>query len=160
MRDDLNYKQTVEYLRNIRLENRERFFRASSKMTTLLDNLKGNPFSRKGDMPLITYDDLKSFEKGLWFDIDNEAFLRLEEEDEDKMKFSVVLKAGAKFALKRHDSMQSVLINEGRLIDLHNNTTYVQGDEIIYLEYEPHEHASDIYSKYTIYFHTPSGDKP
>lgn len=155
MRDDLNYTQSIEYLRGIRLQNRERFHKASSRMGKLLDNLKGNPFSKKEDMPLITFDDLKSFEKGLWFDIDNEAFLRLEESDEDIMRFSVVLKAGAKFALKRHDSMQSILINEGRLIDLNNNTTYNEGEEVIYLEYEPHEHASDIYSKYTIHFHNP-----
>lgn len=155
MREDLNYKITVDNLRSIRLKDRERFHLACSKMTNLLDNLRSNPLIGKEEVPLISFEDLKTFENGIWFDIDNEAFLRLEESTKDKMKFSVVLKAGAKFALKRHDSMQSILINEGRLIDLNNNTTYVEGDEVIYLAYEPHEHASDIYSKYTIYFHQP-----
>jgi hypothetical protein len=150
-RDEYNTK--IEELRSIRLKDRERFHSVSLRLTKVLDSMKDNSHI---DLPIISFKDLSNFEKGIWFKVDNEISLRLEDSSSDKLKFNVILRAGAKFALKKHDSMQKILINEGKLIDLHNNSTYMKGDEVIYLEYEPHEHASDIYSEYTIYFHSPS----
>lgn len=150
---DVNYKNKISELRDLRLKDRERFHLASSKLTKLLDSLKEDHIN--SDLPIISFSDLTNFEIGIWLNVDNEISLRLEESSGDRLKFSAILKPGSKFALKKHDSMQKILVNEGRLIDLYNNSMYVQGDEVIYLEYEPHEHASDIYSEYTIYFHSP-----
>lgn len=152
---DEQYKKAVIDLREIRLQNRLRFHNASSNMANLLNSIKDNPFQDRENPVTIDYFDLKNCEPGVWLNVDENASFRLVEANEDNLKFSAVLKAGGKFALTRHNSMHSISINQGRLIDLVSNKIYDEGSQVIYLEYEPHEHASDIYSEYTIYFHNP-----
>lgn len=155
MQDEV-YKMKVEELREIRLRERLRFKVASDKMGHLLDSFKDNGELLHTNLPTISFHDMKEMEKNLWYNIDEDISIRLGDSSDDGLKFSVILKAGAKFALKRHDSMQYIVVNEGKLLDLNNNTSYIKGDEVIYLAYEPHEHASDTYSEYVIYFHPPT----
>jgi hypothetical protein len=149
---DVSYEKQISNLRAIRLNSRNKFRSINEKVARVLDSLKDDIHV---DLPIISFKDLSTFEKGIWYKVDEEISLRLEDSSDDRLKFNAILKPGSKFALKKHDSILKILVNEGRLIDLLSNLTYVKGDEVIYLEYEPHEHASDIYSEYTIYFHPP-----
>lgn len=152
------YKTKVNELRLIRIQERLRFKEASEKMSHLLNSFKDNGDVLHTDLPTISFNDMKEMEKNLWYNIDEDISIRLGDSSEEGLKFSVILKAGAKFALKKHDSMQYIVVNEGKLLDLNNNTSYIKGDEVIYLAYEPHEHASDTYSEYVIHFHPPTED--
>lgn len=152
------YKNKINELRLIRIQERLRFITASEKMTKLLNSFKDTGEVLPANLPTISFNDMKEMEKNLWYNIDEDISIRLRDSSEEGLKFSVILKAGAKFALKRHDSMQYIVVNEGKLLDLNNNTSYLKGDEVIYLAYEPHEHASDTYSEYVIHFHPSTED--
>lgn len=149
------YNEKIKELRSIRFNERLRFKSASDKMQELISSFKDKGLPDP-ELPTISFNDMKGLERNLWYNIDDDISMRLWDIKEEGLKFSVILKAGAKFALKRHDSMQYIVVNEGNLLDLNSSKTYIKGDEVIYLAYEPHEHASDTYSEYIIYFHPPS----
>ena len=103
---------------------------------------------------IVTYKDLSNLEYDVPYHVNDKVmFIRIKNNDPNKLTFHTYMKAGGVFGKQRHDTIEQCEIIKGKLVEAtRDDKKYLVGETVIYDIFEIHKPYTDEDSVYYVTF--------
>ena len=103
---------------------------------------------------VVTYKDLSALEYDVPYHVNDKVmFVRIRNNDPNKLTFHTYMKAGGVFGKQSHDTIEQCEIVKGKLIEaMRHDQVYFSGETVTYDKFEVHKPYTDVESVYHVTF--------